>query len=229
MGMTFYMPMGMHYYVNVGHSVHNTMQLHLAQSGTLLADYHCRECKTWHRLSHQHECCGFACEYHEVTISYKGIGGHIDAIFRDRQGRYWIVDFKTTSLASAPGKRLKPGLGYTRQIRAYAYLLWRQYGIKVAGTMLFFIPRDNPRKPVVSEYLMTDRAYDTAFQDLKFDRRLHKDTMVAKTLADFRTLVKHKCGGEYCDACKMSSTRILEEIMHKAKKFPILKQRKEKV
>jgi hypothetical protein len=222
------MDMMMHYYVNVGHSVHNTMQTHLAQSGTLLADYHCRECDTWHRLSHKHECCGFATRYEEVTISWKGIGGHIDAIFKDGKGRYWIVDFKTTSLASAPSKMKKPGKGYERQIKAYAYLLWKQYGIKVEGVMLVFIPRDNPRKVVVWEKVMKAQDYVDTREDLKADLILHRKTMKAEKKEDFKFLLKTKCGGEYCDACKMDAKKLLNEIMRKAKRFPIKTPNKEK-
>ena len=225
-GMYFAMDMLMAYYVSVGHAVHKVMQDHLAQTGAFLADYTCRECGTEHRLSHVHECCGFPTDYEEVSIDYKGIQGHIDAIFKDKQGRYWIVDFKTTSLAASAKKEKDPGITYMRQVTAYAYLLWKQHGIKVAGCMLIFIPRDDPKKPTVWEIPMTDLNYAKAKTELLADRALHKRTMAADTLEEFLDLMQNKCGNDYCDYCKKTPSA-LKKLAQKSlttNRFPIKKK-----
>lgn len=217
------MDMMMAYYVSVGTAVHTVMQTYLAQSGRFLADYKCRECGAEYPLSHQHECCGFPTQYEEVSIDYKQIKGHIDGIFKDKQGNYWIIDFKTTSLDGA-GKKLKdPGLGYRLQVLAYAYLLWKQYGIKVKGTMLVFIPRDNPKKPVIWELVMQLRDWTEAGSMLKHNRMLHAKTMRASTLAEMSELIKHKCGSEWCEACALSTavkTRAIKNCLA-ANRYPI--------
>lgn len=221
-GLHFDMDMAMHFYVNVGHAVHNTMQTYLAQSGQFLADYQCKVCKTWHRLSHKFKCCGVPCDYHELSINYKGILGHIDGVVKIN-GRYYIIDFKTTSLAGSVKKMSKPGVGYIRQITAYAYLIEKQYGIKVAGVMLVFIPRDNPNRPVIWEQEVTEASLEKTRKALKADRSLHKRTMAAKTVPEFKDLATNYCGGEYCDACKMPTPGFLALLKRHRSDFPIKK------
>lgn len=221
-GLMFEMDMMMHYYVNVGHSVHNTMQSYLALSGKFVADYKCRVCKKWHRFSTKSRCCGKPCEYHEVLIDYKGIVGHIDAILKV-EDRYYIVDFKTTSLSGSKTKQKKPGNGYVRQVLAYAYLLKKQYKIEVAGSMLVFLPRDNPKNAVVWEQAITPKVTEDTRKALKHDRQLHKRTMEAKTLAEFKELLKERCGGEYCDGCKAPTAGLLNLLKEQRDEFPISK------
>jgi hypothetical protein len=226
-GMFQAMDMRMAYYVAVGHAVHDVMQRYLALTGTLLADYTCRECgKKW-PMSHKYECCDLPTKYDEIEIRFKGIVGHIDAVFKDRQGRYWIVDFKTCSISGASTKKTNPGQNYMRQVKAYAYLLWKQYGIKVHGVMLMFLPRDNPWEPTIWEYVLNDERYEGAKAELIRQRRIHKDTMNAKSLADFRTLFKEKCNGPYCDMCKREAKDLIEMVKSKIKKFPIIDQQVE--
>jgi len=228
-GMFQAMDMRMAYYVSVGHAVHNVMQSYLALTGTLLADYECRECgKKW-PLSHKYECCDQPTKYEEVTIDYKGIQGHIDAIFRDKKGRYFIVDFKTCSLLGAPAKKRDPGANYRRQVQAYAYLLWKQHGIKVEGVMLVFLPRDNPFSPTIWELKMTDDQYEGAKADLRADLKLQRRTMKAKDLSEFRDLFKTRCGGPYCEACKLEAKELIRKVRSKLDRFPIKKTEAENV
>lgn len=221
-GLDFDMDGWMHYYVNVGHSVHHTMQRYLSLGGQFLADYQCVVCKKWHRMSHTSICCKKPCDYHELTINYKGIVGHIDGVVKIN-GRYYIIDFKTTSVSGAKAKLKKPGAGYVRQITAYAYLIWKQYKIRVAGVMLVFIPRDNPRRPVIWEQDVTDVSMEQTRKALKADRLLHKKTMKAHTVEDFKELLKVYCGGEYCEACKAPTPGLLRLLKTHQDDFPIKK------
>jgi len=224
-GMLFPMSASMDYYVSVGTAVHSMAQRHLPMSGSLLANYHCHECGKRYPMSYVHECCGFSTSYDEVAVDYRGIQGHIDCVWKDSKGRLWIVDFKTTSLGASLGKLRNPGKGYVRQIRAYAYLLWKQYGLKVAGVMLFFIPRDNPRKPVAWEYIIKDGDWEDIRLELKHDRILHKKTMVASTVEDIKALAVHTCGGDYCETCKLSRTQWTSKVIKGLKKLPIIQEK----
>lgn len=225
-GMVQQMDLLMAYYVSVGTAVHTVMQTYLAQSGRFVADYKCGECGTSYPLSQVHECCGFPTEYEEVSIDYKTIQGHIDGIYVDKNTDKWIVDYKTTSLDSS-GKKLKnPGLGYELQVKAYAYLLWKQYGIKVKGVMLVFIPRDNPKKPVIWELVMQERDWKFAADMLKRNRALHSKTLNASTLDQMKKLMAHKCGSEWCEQCRVPMAKKLEVVSKylKAGKYPIRKE-----
>ena len=215
------------YYFSVGHAVHHVMQTYLQESGQLIADYECRECGKKYPLSTQHECCGFPTHYEEVTINYKEIVGHIDAIFKDRQGRVWIIDFKTSSTASAPAKGRKPSAGYSMQVRAYAYLLKKQYGIDVHGVMLVFLPRDNPKTPSIWEHVMTPREYAKIRGELIQQKALHKQTMLCETLEDYKELMPNRCGGLYCRYCNKTDERLLGMFTRFVKndRYPIAKHK----
>lgn len=223
-GLAFEMEMTMAYYVGVGHAVHDVAQRYLALSGDLLADYRCKVCKKWHRLSHKHTCCGVPCEYHELTIDYKGIVGHIDAVVKIR-GHYYIVDFKTTSINGSYKKQTQPGSSYKAQITAYAYLLQKQYGIRVKGVILAFIPRDNPHRLVTWEAPVTDALLEKTRRALKADKRLHRLTMKAKTMDDFKELLEVFCDDAYCDACrKVSTPGFLKLLKQHRGDFPIKRE-----
>jgi hypothetical protein len=218
------MDMRMAFYVRVGSAVHEVFQNYLAQTGSLLADYYCPRCKTWFRSSHQYEHCDGATDYHEITLAYKGVHGHIDAVFKDKSGEYWIVDFKTCSLAGLTSKLKAPPAGYYAQVRAYAYLLLKQYGIRVRGVMLMYVPRDNPAKPDAWEMELSDRDFEDIKLFLKGQLRLHKKTMTAHTKEDFLALMAHcKKQDEFCRVCKMSDADVLSVLRSNKDKFPILK------
>lgn len=191
------------YYTSVGTTVHTCMQTFLSQSSRFLADYHCKECGTWHRLSHTWECCGFPCEYHEVKINYKGVVGHIDGIYLDKHGNYWILDFKTTSKDGSEKKRKDPGAVYTEQVEAYAYFIYKQYKIKVKGVMLVFIVRDNPTTPVVwtKEITLEDR--ERIKNKFVLYRRMQQTALDVETEEDaVRLFTKYgRCVDPMCEHC----------------------------
>lgn len=223
--------LSMAYYTSVGTTVHTVMQSYLPMTGQFLADYECKECGKKYPLSHVHECCDTPTHYEEVTIDIgtkngkNGIQGHIDGIFKDSKGRYWIIDFKTTTLFGAPKKERDPGEGYKRQIRAYAVLLKKQYGIRVAGVMLVFIPRDNPRKPYIWEEVLSDRDFENGKAELLADKRLHKKTMVAETLEEVMEVMKTNCGSAYCDYCKVRKPELVKLVKKILPKLPIIREK----
>lgn len=207
------------YYTQVGTTVHTVMQQYLPQSGRFLANYKCHECGQFHKLSHKYECCDFPTEYHEVEISWKGVVGHIDGIYKDKNGDYWILDFKTTSTAASKKKQKDPGTVYTEQVEAYAYFLKMQYGITVKGVMLVFVIRDNPMRPVVWAREITKQDRIRIKNKFIEYRKMHAAAIDADNEKDALALVKWgRCTNPYCDYCSSSMTVIKSKIKQAVKR-----------
>jgi hypothetical protein len=202
------------FYTEVGTVVHDVMQRYLSTSGRFLADYECRECGTWHRQSFKNECCGFPCRYHEVRIDIKGMKGHIDAIYRDEQGKLWILDFKTTSIKAAPKKKTDPGSAYIEQIEVYAVLFEIQYGMKIEGFMDAFIVRDNPaNEPPVYARLLDDTKREEVLRRIKRYRRAHRDALDAESWTEVKALLDYdKCTNAMCDVCGRNDEVIFNKL-----------------
>jgi hypothetical protein len=208
------------FYTSVGTVVHEVMQDFLCRSGRFLADYYCAECDTWHRMSYVHEHCGFPTKYHEIEINYKGIQGHIDAIYQDKAGKLWILDFKTTSVDSAPKKQKDPGVTYIEQIETYAVLFELQYKLPIEGIMDAFILRDNPRKsPVVYAKKLTDEQRSRIKTRLGRYKRMHRDALDAATWREVAALIDYeRCTNPYCPICKLGEDVIADRLKAAYKK-----------
>lgn len=202
------------FYTTVGTAVHTVMQNFLCQSGKFLADYHCMECGTWHRRSYKYECCDFPTQYHEIEIDYKGIKGHIDAIYKDKNGKLWIVDFKTTSIKQAPNKKKDPGITYREQIEIYAVLVELQYGIKIEGYADEFILRDNPMAtdPVMWCRPLTDETRSAVKRKLSRYKKMHRAVLDANSKQEVLELFDWgRCKDPYCQICMEKSDRKVKE------------------
>lgn len=210
------------FYVKVGTVVHDVLQTYLPKSGQFIADYRCKVCKKWYRLSTQTICCDSTTEYHEVTVKYKGIVGHIDAIFKSSTGKCYVVDFKTCGIAGLATSADVNAIGYVRQLEAYCFLLDKLYGLVCEAGVLFYVTRDNPKKIKISkEYKYNELERSRIVKDLKHDLKLHKATMEVATLSEYKRLAKNKCGGAYCDACRGDETRLFHNFKNNLDKFPI--------
>jgi len=186
----------------MGTVVHSVLQRYLTKSGKILGDYKCHECGTFHKFSYKTECCDFPTEYFELEIDYKGIHGHIDAVYRYK-GSLFILDFKTTSVDSASKKKKDPGVTYREQIETYAYLFELQYREPIAGIMDAFIIRDNPNKePVVWFRTFTDKTRAEVKKRLIRYKRMHREALDAANAKEARALLDYgRCANEYCDFC----------------------------
>lgn len=203
LGMATTMDFMSEYYTRVGSAVHDVMQKFLSPSQRFLADWECLICGKRRRFTHKNECCEHTMKYHELLIDYKGIVGHIDGVFRDRRGRYWILDYKTCSLKGAPYKKSSPGSAYKEQVETYATLLYLQYGIKVVGVMLMFLPRDNPKEPSVWVDIIDKPDMKVIWKRLKAYKKMHAEVLAVSTAEEAVALARYgKCKGEWCQACK---------------------------
>jgi hypothetical protein len=217
------MDMRMAYYVSVGTTVHEVMQRYLGRTDQFLADWKCPKCGKWHRQTTQPKCCDVFSEYHELSIKNKYIVGHIDAVYIDARGKYWILDFKTTSLAGAPKKEKDPGQSYIDQIESYAWSVWKQYKIKVEGVMLVFLPRDNPFKPAIYvKPLKFDFDMDRIKRKLKGYYRIHRHAIEASTKAEVLELLEYgRCKDPWCNVCsnrELKSKKALKSALLEAYK-----------
>lgn len=213
---------GSAFYTTVGTAVHEVLQNFLCRSGKFLADYECKECGKWYRMSYKHECCEFPTKYHEVEIDYKGIKGHIDCIYRDKNGKLWIVDFKTTSIKGAPGKKKDPGVTYREQIEIYAVLVELQYGIKIEGFADYFILRDNPMAsdPVMWNRPLTDDVRKRVKSKLSLYKKMHKAAITANSKEEALALLDWgRCKDPYCQVCGEKSDKVLKRKLAEAFKF----------
>jgi hypothetical protein len=207
------------FYTSLGTVVHQIVQSHLCKSGKLLANYYCFECKTSHPLSYKYECCDFPTRYEEIKINYKGIVGNIDGIFRTKNKKLWLADFKTTSISGSKTKKANPGVAYREQLETYSYCFEKQYKTEIEGILNLFIPRDNINSPpVIWHTRLTDILRDKIGKRLKEYRKLHQEVLDISTLKDALTLADYGfCNNPYCKVCSISDI-----TTHKAKK--LLKQ-----
>lgn len=147
------------YFTSVGTLVHSLIQTFMGLGGRVWGHWKCshKHCsyQDLETLSVYHDCpvCGHNCDYEEIAFKVDNLDGHMDCLFEDKDGDFWIVDYKTTLLLKAQ-KHAKDGLAlasnvtYRSQQRAYCTLAHRKYGkshgIKPKGWILVFLPRDIP-------------------------------------------------------------------------------------
>lgn len=187
--MSFHMA----YFTKVGTVVHEVMQTYHGKSGKFLADWQCPVCKKWRKMSHRPTCCNRLSDYHEIQINHKWVVGHIDGVFQDSQGRYWILDYKTTSNAAVGnGKVQNPGRAYTEQVEAYAWSIREQYGIAITGVCLMFIVRDNPTTPHIWTRELDEKSYRQIGRRLERYSELHKRAYLVYTKDQLRWAWKNR-------------------------------------
>lgn len=84
-----------------------------------------------------------------AETNWKGLpvtyGGRLDALFQDKQGRYWIADWKTTSRLLDEDVE-SSFLQLDDQVSGYMWALW-QYGIQCAGFVYVEIKKTFPQPP----------------------------------------------------------------------------------
>ncbi len=150
------------YYTTVGTITHSALQRWLGFGGQILGDWHCLSCANKTKMSFSNVCkkCGSEMMYDEIVIRLGNISGHIDCVYRDKKGRYWVIDYKTSSVYAVTQGDSLPYHHNTVQIKSYCALLEKQYGIKVEGWILIYLARDSPRmvhKPVGKLMKMSEK------------------------------------------------------------------------
>jgi hypothetical protein len=121
-------------------------------------------------------------------------------------------------LSGAPYKQKRPGAAYIEQVETYAYMLYKQYSIRVEGVMLMFLPRDNPKQPTVWVETVDSKDFKRISKRIKSYKQMHREALAAETMREALALAKYgKCKGEWCATCK--SPQSLEKQIKRAYKM----------
>lgn len=218
------------YFTSVGTLVHELIQTFMGKGGRVWGHWKCSMHKhgcgysSMDEISVYHDCptCGHYCVYEEIGFLIKGDGsaagqkgsdvlldGHMDCLFEDSDGDFWIVDYKTTLLQKAykhakDGTTLANNVTYRAQQRAYVTLSHRafgkKHGIKPKGWILAFLPRDIP-------FQFTFHGEDVSIDEKKetWERICHdmdalETVLDATTFGDIEHLIETKpckCKADY--------------------------------
>jgi len=190
------------YYTGVGTVTHEAIQRWLGHSKRILGRWVCsvKKCKGVRRLSFKNTCpiCSAEMIYVELEVkAMRHISGHLDGIYKSKDGRYWLVDYKTSSVKVISTNWKTKMLPYSynvSQITAYCALVELQYDIEISGWILYYVSRDNPL--YVSKAtggLISSREKRAYLKEMKTWARHYEHVMVnMKRLSDAKILIDEK-------------------------------------
>lgn len=120
---------GSKYYTGVGTLTHEIVQDMVGMGGRILGQWNCLtpNCKGVRLLSRKNKCpiCKGLMRYEELTVSaFKYVSGHLDGIYKTKDGEYFVVDYKTSSVRVIESQHERRTLPYHHnvcQIRAYCF------------------------------------------------------------------------------------------------------------
>ena len=188
------------YYTSVGTVAHTAFQRWLGAYGQIYGDWKCLNPKCGHtvRFSNLHKCpkCKSEMQYEEFTVVlFKHVSGHTDGLFKDRQGRWWVIDYKTSSMRVLANQKFERTLPYSKnvaQIQAYVVMLEETFGIKIEGWMLIYIARDKPTEFKVCGETMSDADKDDTYKTIyRYDRQYDR-VLKLKSQKQLDYLVRNK-------------------------------------
>jgi len=76
--------------------------------------------------------------------------GHVDGVFQAANGKYYVLEYKTTSKDKVDTGRGLPVSYHPYQARRYAGLITKLHGITISGFFLIYLGRDTAAKSVTS-------------------------------------------------------------------------------
>ncbi len=192
----------MKYYTSVGTQTHRYIQYVMGHGAQMLGKW---KCVTYgcggvgHKIGFDNICpkCKRPMDYEELTVKFgTHLTGHIDGVWRAEDGRYFIVDYKTSSVKAI---KENPNTGYmpykknVAQIMAYCALLERELDIEISGWILFYIARDNPMKTSLpTGALINRRQKKKLVKKIALWDKQYEVVMNATRLSDLFTLVENK-------------------------------------
>jgi hypothetical protein len=150
---------GMEFYTGTGTTAHLVYQRWLGAAGRIYGCWKCKsntcnpESSITVPFGHSNICpkCKGEMEYEEFTVRYgKYSTGHIDGVYKDSEGNYWILDYKTSSVKACRRHKTEPDgvFPYTKnkiQVQSYAALIELEFDIKIKGWILLYVARDDPK------------------------------------------------------------------------------------
>lgn len=196
---------GIDFYCTTGTVCHSVFQRWLGQSSKILGDWKCynKKCKHVVRFSESLPCpkCGSEMEYVEFEVkAFKHLSGHIDGVFRDKNGKYWIIDYKTCSIRVILSQKSNPTLPYSKnksQIMAYCALIEKVYRIKIEGWALLYIARDDPKVHAIKAGRVSRRTKERILEKCKLYDDQFEVVQNIQSFKDLKYLIDTKPCNSY--------------------------------
>lgn len=184
------------FYTSVGTSAHEVFQRSLGVRGRIFGDWKCRDekCHGKRKFSLDSSCpkCGKEMEYVEFEVTaFKHVSGHTDGLYLDTQKRNWLIDYKTSSMRVLNYQKSNPTLPYRKnvqQIESYVPMLERKLDIEIAGWLLGYVPRDDPKTICVKGKAMTQKKKDATWQRIKLYDDQYEEVLNLGSLRQLRFL-----------------------------------------
>jgi hypothetical protein len=197
---------GREFYTSVGTAAHLVFQRWLGQNGKIWGNWKCynKQCNHFIEFGVKQNCpkCKTEMEYEEFEVkAFRHLSGHIDGVYEDSRGQFWVIDYKTTSVKNIRRHKREGGLfPYAKnkaQILTYCALIEKKYKIVIAGWALLYVARDDPfmvevstgtvtktiKKAIIKKCELYDEQYEV-IQDLqtKEDIEFLIDTKPCKSI-----------------------------------------------
>ena len=191
---------GKDFYCGVGTVAHEVFQRYTGAYGRVYGDWEClnKQCKHVVHFSKSNKCpkCKSEMRYEEFTVYlFQHVSGHTDGLFKDRKGRFWVIDYKTSSVRVLDNQKLERTLPYSKnvaQISAYVVMLAETFSIHIEGWLLIYIARDNPRAFKVCGATMSEEEKEATYQTIyKYDRQYDR-VLKLKSKKQLDYLVRNK-------------------------------------
>jgi hypothetical protein len=181
------------FFTSVGTMVHHVVQRWMAHTGKIVGDWECPKCGHKRHLKTYRKCskCGTEMRYEELTVTYKGLTGHVDGLFKLTKGGLWVVDYKTTSVRKLATKDFH-SISYKMQILCYAYILKHVYGLPIKGASLLYIARDNPSRYFEVPFPLSDGREKKIKATLNNQIRRYRAADRGFKTGDIETVIRHK-------------------------------------
>ena len=204
------------YFTSVGTLVHEMIQQFTAKGGKVWAYWSCPRCKyESSEIAPYHDCpsCGGETSYRETGFLLDKDGqlqdektedtrldGHSDALYQDRDGNFWVLDYKTCLLQKArkhklDGQTLAGNTHYQYQQLCYTTLYHVKYsrlGIKPKGWLLVYLPRDIPFELAFHGKMVTPSEKKAMWESILHDIDALQAVLDAKDYRDIQHLVETK-------------------------------------
>lgn len=197
-----FMDSGGHYNVNMGTQAHELVQDVMARGGRIWGDWECSSCRHKRHWSTLAACpkCGSRMNYHEIEVAWRAWRGHIDGVYQDSNGDFWIIDYKTTSEAKIVKGKIEVAVTYRAQQERYVVFVEQKYQVKVKGWALIYASRDNiyTKNHIITEVISTAKK-EALLKQAILESNLHKKMWKIASVADLDPFVEHKLCGSVQD------------------------------
>lgn len=184
----------MDYYCSVGTTVHSHLQKWIGKSGKIYGDWLCKNCNYTHKNTLVHICpnCTHHMEYVELEIEYNIFSGHIDGLIQQKNGKFIVYDFKTSSTKHIYAKKYIPVAKHLIQVCAYAAVLRKVHQMDIESVSIMYIARDNPTLIAEFNLKFTDDILDFTLDFLKNQIKGFKSAVKSVESGDIKHAIKYK-------------------------------------